>query len=189
MSNLTACVENSECIAALLNKKHFDAFLMEREGLKTIYEWYQSRICGNSALKKINCFVLIWEQRISWVFCELRVLCLGWFHLCSCHMGSPFPTMDTGFCVTPASEPKISLLGSKCSCSQATSLFFKRQTWLISILFSFIPVSASYCCFLDFSPERCFTDLELSTPIWCEDVKSISFPRATLFVSSAWGRH
>lgn len=51
---------------------------------------------------------------------------------------------------------------------------------VISILFRVIPVSASYCCFLDFSPERCSTNLELSTPIWCGNVKSVLFPWATL---------
>lgn len=64
----------------------------------------------------------------------------------------------------------------------------KDETWLISVLFNVIPVSASDCCFLDFSPEKCSTDLELSAPIWCEDVKSISFPWDPQFVSSARGR-
>ena len=55
----------------------------------------------------------------------------------------------------------------------------KDETWLISLLFNVIPLSASHCCFLGFSPEKVLyrlVQLELLAPIWCEDVKSVSFP-------------
>lgn len=76
----------------------------------------------------------------------------------------------TSLCTSPAVEFYIILLRNSILSAS------KDETWLISILFNVIPVSASYCCFLDFSPEKCSTDLQLSAPIWYEDVKSVRSP-------------